>query len=199
MHDPHLHIGNGDTFLLKPRRSGSLDPPGSFQGIKRLPCLVQQLTDFLGGLGRELFILQILFMGFFLIIPVRILLYPSFFVMLTLVITDIPELGCCIAHMSDEVRIFPADLYGCFLWQQHFLSSIVSVRFALMFDVPADIFFRYRSDRFHIIGIVPQLPFPKLVSYFRKTFEKFPAGDPLQVFHWPYHMVINITHKCGNV
>ena len=28
-----------------------------------------------------------------------------------------------------------------------------------------------------------QLPFPKLVSYFRKTFEKFPAGDPLQVFH----------------
>ena len=40
---------------------------------------------------------------------------PSFFVMLTLVITDIPELGCCIAHMPDEVRIFPADLYGCFL------------------------------------------------------------------------------------
>ena len=35
--------------------------------------------------------------------------------MLTLVITDIPELGCCIAHMPDEVRIFPADLYGCFL------------------------------------------------------------------------------------
>ena len=34
---------------------------------------------------------------------------------LTLVITDIPELGCCIAHMPDEVRIFPADLYGCFL------------------------------------------------------------------------------------
>ena len=28
-----------------------------------------------------------------------------------------------------------------------------------------------------------QLPFPQLVSYFRKTFEKFPAGDPLQVFH----------------
>ena len=52
-----------------------------------------------------------------------------------------------------------------------------------MFDVPADIFFRYSSDRFHIIGMVPQLPFPKLVSYFRKTFKKFPAGDPLQVFH----------------
>ena len=34
-----------------------------------------------------------------------------------------------------------------------------------------------------LIGMVPQLPFPKLVSYFRKTFEKFPAGDPLQVFH----------------
>ena len=49
--------------------------------------------------------------------------------------------------------------------------------------VSADVFFRYRSDRFHIIGMVPQLPFPKLVSYFRKTFEKFPAGDPLQVFH----------------
>ena len=48
---------------------------------------------------------------------------------------------------------------------------------------PGNIFFRYRSDRFHIIGMVPQLPFPKLVSYFRKTFEKFPAGDPLQVFH----------------
>ena len=115
MHDPHLHIGNGDTFLLKPRRSGSLDPPGSFQGIERLPCLVQQLADFLGSLGRELFIPQILFMGFFLIVPVRILLHPCFFVMLTLVITDIPELGCCIAHMPDEVRIFPADLYGCFL------------------------------------------------------------------------------------
>ena len=42
---------------------------------------------------------------------------------------------------------------------------------------------RKLSDRFHIIGMVPQLPFPKLVSYFRKTFEKFPAGDPLQVFH----------------
>ena len=122
-------------------------------------------------------------MGFFLIIPVRILLHPGFFVMLTLVITDIPELGCCIAHMPDEVRIFPADLYGCFLWQQHFLSSIVSVSFALMFDIPADIFFRYRPDHFHIIGMVPQLPFPKLVSYFRKTFEKFPAGYPLQVFH----------------
>ena len=26
---------DGDTFLLKPRRSGSLNPPGSFQGIKR--------------------------------------------------------------------------------------------------------------------------------------------------------------------
>ena len=103
------------TFLLKPRRSGSLDPPGSFQGIKRLPCLVQQPADFLGGLGRELFIPQILFMGFFLIVPVRILLHPCFFVMLTLVITDIPELGCCITHMPDEVRIFPADLYGCFL------------------------------------------------------------------------------------
>ena len=63
MHDSHLHIGNGDIFLLKPRRSGSLDPPGSFQGIKRLPCLVQQLADFLGRLGRELFIPQILFMG----------------------------------------------------------------------------------------------------------------------------------------
>ena len=63
-----------------------------------------------------------------------------------------------------------------------FLSSIVSVRFALMFDIPADIFFRYRSDRFHIIGMVPQLPFPKLVSYFRKTFEKFPAGDPFRYF-----------------
>ena len=52
-----------------------------------------------------------------------------------------------------------------------------------MFDIPADIFFRYSSDRFYIIGMVPQLPFPKLVSYFRKTFKKFPAGDPLQVFH----------------
>ena len=61
--------------------------------------------------------------------------------------------------------------------------GLVGVSFALMFDIPADIFFRYRSDRFHIIGMVPQLPFPKLVSYFRKTFEKFPAGDPLQVFH----------------
>ena len=69
------------------------DPPGSFQGIERLPCLVQQPADFLGSLGRELFIPQILFMGFFLIVPVRILLHPCFFVMLTLVITDIPELG----------------------------------------------------------------------------------------------------------
>ena len=71
--------------------------------------------DFLGSLGWELFIPQILFMGFFLIVPVRILHHPCFFVMLTLVITDIPELGCCITHMPDEVRIFPADLYGCFL------------------------------------------------------------------------------------
>ena len=121
-------------------------------------------------------------MGFFLIIPVRILLHPCFFVMLTLVITDIPELVCCIAHMSDEIRIFPADLYECFLWQQHFLSSIVSVSFALMFDIPADIFFRYRSDRFHIIGMVPQLPFPKLVSYFRKTFESFLPEIPFRYF-----------------
>ena len=96
---PSAYRGNGDTFLLKPRLSGSLGPPGSFQGIKRLPCLVQ----------------QILFMSFLLIIPVRILLYPSFFAILTFVITDIPELRCCIAHMPDEVRIFPADLYGYFL------------------------------------------------------------------------------------
>ena len=106
MHDSHLHIGNGDTFLFKPRWSGILNPSGSFQGVKRFPCFIQQLADFLGSLGRELFIPQILFMGFFLIIPVRILFHPCFFVMLTLVITDIPELGCCIAHMPDEVRIF---------------------------------------------------------------------------------------------
>ena len=29
--------------------------------------------------------------------------------------------------------------------------------------------------------IPAQLPFPQLVSYFRKTFEKFPAGDPFAV------------------
>ena len=39
--------------------------------------------------------------------------------------------------MPDEGRRFPADLYACLLGQQHFLSSIVSVRFALMFDIPA--------------------------------------------------------------
>ena len=50
-----------------------------------------------------------------------------------------------------------------------------------MFNITADIFLRYRSDRLHIIGMVPQLSFPQLVSYFRKTFEQFSAGNPLQI------------------
>jgi len=29
-----------------------------------------------------------------------------------------------------------------------------------MFNITADIFLRYRSDRFHIIGMVPQLSLP---------------------------------------
>ena len=54
-----------------------------------------------------------------------------------------------------------------------------SIRLALMFHITADIFLRYGSDCFHIIGMVPQLSFPQLVSYFQKTFKQFSAGNTL--------------------
>ena len=54
-----------------------------------------------------------------------------------------------------------------------------SIRLALMFHITADIFLRYGSNCFHIIGMVPQLSFPQLVSYFQKTFEQFSAGNTL--------------------
>ena len=50
-----------------------------------------------------------------------------------------------------------------------------------MLNITADILLRYRSDRFHIIGMVPQLSLLELVSYFLKTFEQFSTGDPLQI------------------
>ena len=86
-----------------------------------------------------------------------------------------------------------------------------SIRLARMFHITADIFLRYGSNCFHIIGMVPQL-----VSYFRKMFEQFSAGNTFilkdllhqflqvffifwikylpPVFHWPYHIVVDITH-----
>ena len=55
------------------------------------------------------------------------------------------------------------------LFEKYFPNMKLS--FTLMLNISADIFFRHRPDRFHIIGMVPQLSFPKLFSYFRKTFE----------------------------
>ena len=110
----HKLLKKGSKLILSAATFGVV-AAGSFQGVKRFPCFIQQLADFLGCLRWKLFIPQILSMGFFLIIPVRVFLHSHFFVMLTFVITDIPELGCRITHMSDDVCIFLTDLYGCFL------------------------------------------------------------------------------------
>jgi hypothetical protein len=40
----------------------------------------------------------------FLIIPVRILAKLQFLVVMPLIVADIPEFGCSIAHMANNVR-----------------------------------------------------------------------------------------------
>lgn len=52
-----------------------------------------------------------------------------------------------------------------------------------MFNIPADVFFRYRTDRLAIIGMVPEFPFPQFRTQVRKLLKKFPPCDTLQVFH----------------
>ena len=42
-----------------------------------------------------------------------------------------------------------------------------------MFNITANIFLRYGSDRFHIIGMVPQFSLPQLVSFSGKRSNNF--------------------------
>ena len=119
MPDPHLHVCNRDIVLFKTGRIWSFDSSGLFQDIKRFPCLVQLLAGLLRCLWRKLFIPQIFFMCFFLIIPVRILFQSQFFIMMAFIVADIPEFGSCITHMPYDIGIFRPDLYRCSVWQQH--------------------------------------------------------------------------------
>ena len=122
MPEPHLHVCDRYISLFKTGWIWIFDPSGLFQDIKGSPCFVQLLAGLLCCLWRKLFIPQISFMCFFLVIPVRILFQSQLFIMVTFVVTDIPEFGCCITHMPYDIGIFLTDLYGCFMWQQHLHS-----------------------------------------------------------------------------
>ena len=107
------------------------DPSGLFQDIKRSPDFVQLLAGLLRCRWRKLFIPQISFICFFLIIPVRILFQSQFFIMMAFIIADIPEFWGCITHMPYDIGIFLTDLYGCFMWQQHSHPPLIAVQMGI--------------------------------------------------------------------
>jgi len=104
MHDPILHIRDTDACLLVSWRLRIIYPSCLLKPIDWFPWFVQKLADLLCCLWRQRLIPHVIFVCGFLIIPVRILAKPQFLVVMPLIVADIPEFGCSIAHMANYVR-----------------------------------------------------------------------------------------------
>lgn len=57
------------------------------------------------------FIPKVIFMGFLLVVPVWVFTKSKFLVVKSFIITYIPELICCVTHVTDYVTVILIQFY----------------------------------------------------------------------------------------
>lgn len=107
---------NGKSaFLLGPQQSKDLSPPKSFRNVGELPYLIRRPTSFLNDLKQRLFVPRVLFVNFFLVMPIEVLLRPYFFMVLALMVASVPRLKYYVTRVPSRIHVFPTSLCKYFL------------------------------------------------------------------------------------
>lgn len=109
-----LHIGDWYSIMFVSRWVEILYSTGLQKLEIGFPGFIKDLANLLGSLGRKTPIPDVILVGFFLIVPIRVFGQSKVSIVVPLIVSYVPELICCMVHISENICFFISQYYCCF-------------------------------------------------------------------------------------